>query len=153
MTISQRIFEVLDQKGITQSELSRGTGINARAISDWRTKGTNPSADKISQICSFLGVTADWLLNGEDKLYTITNNGAITGSTLFQGNHSVVAVINKVGETTPITEEASDLIRIHSSLSPRRRNELMMTAYKLEDENKKAESNTSSEVQNKRGIQ
>ena len=42
MIISERIFYVMEQKNITQLELSRRTGIATSNISDW--KKTNPEA-------------------------------------------------------------------------------------------------------------
>lgn len=65
ITISKRIFDLLDQRGLTNADLARGTGISARTIGDWRRLGTNPSADKISCICDFLDVSADYLLAGK----------------------------------------------------------------------------------------
>ena len=45
MIISERIFYVMEQKNITQLELSRRTGIATSNISDWKKKKTNPKAD------------------------------------------------------------------------------------------------------------
>ena len=44
MIISERIFCVMEQKNITQLELSRRTGIATSNISDWKKKKTNPKA-------------------------------------------------------------------------------------------------------------
>ena len=40
MIISERIFYVMEQKNITQLELSRRTGIATSNISDWKKKKT-----------------------------------------------------------------------------------------------------------------
>ena len=47
MTVGQRVFELLKQKGMTQKEFSERTGIATTTISDWRKKNTNPGSDKI----------------------------------------------------------------------------------------------------------
>lgn len=66
MIISQKIFELIKAKGITQKEFALATGISQSTISDWKTKGTNPAADKIMVICDVLGVTpAELLTSGE----------------------------------------------------------------------------------------
>ena len=57
MTISERIFKYMDEKGISQIEFSRLTGISQSTISDWKRKKTNPGADKIMAICKVLDVT------------------------------------------------------------------------------------------------
>lgn len=64
MTISERIFLLLEEKGISQLEFSKGTGIAQSTVSDWKRKGTNPNADKIAAISKFLGVSLEWLLEG-----------------------------------------------------------------------------------------
>ncbi len=62
MTISERIFVLLAEKGISQKELSVRTGISQSTISDWKRKKTNPSADKLKVICDVLHITLDDLL-------------------------------------------------------------------------------------------
>ena len=62
MTISEKIFCLISEKGITQKEFSEQTGISQSTISDWKRKKTNPSADKILKICEVLQVTPYELL-------------------------------------------------------------------------------------------
>ena len=66
MTISERIFELLKERGYTQKEFSKKTGIAESTISDWKKKGTNPVSDKILTICDVLEVTPYFLLSGTD---------------------------------------------------------------------------------------
>ena len=63
MTISEKIFEILDARGISQKEFSLATGIPQSTISDWRKKNTNPASDKILVICDTLNVTPYELLS------------------------------------------------------------------------------------------
>ena len=65
MIISERIFYVMEQKNITQLELSRRTGIATSNISDWKKKKTNPKADCLLLICDALEITPDQLLTGK----------------------------------------------------------------------------------------
>ena len=51
MTISERLFHIMDDKQISMPELSRMTGISRHTIFDWQRRKTNPGADKI---CVFL---------------------------------------------------------------------------------------------------
>ena len=72
MLISERIFDILKEKRITQKEFSEKTGISPSTISDWKRKKTNPSADKIISICDALNVSVYELLQGDGdstKLY------------------------------------------------------------------------------------
>ena len=62
MIISERIFELLKERGMSQREFSIRTDISQSAISDWKRKKTNPSAEKIMLICNVLEVTPYELL-------------------------------------------------------------------------------------------
>ena len=53
MTISERIFEKLNELSMSQKEFSEKTGINQSTISEWKKNHTNP--------------TSEWLLSGIDK--------------------------------------------------------------------------------------
>ena len=65
MIISERIFNVMEQKNITQVELSIRTGIATSNISDWKKKKTNPKANCLLSICDALEITPDQLLTGK----------------------------------------------------------------------------------------
>ena len=67
MTISERIFLKINELGISQKEFSERTGIAQSTISEWKSKKTNPTADKILIICDVLDVTPYWLLSGAEK--------------------------------------------------------------------------------------
>ena len=64
MTISERIFERLKQISMTQKELAEKAGIQQSTISEWKTKRTNPTSEKIMIICETLNVTPEWVLSG-----------------------------------------------------------------------------------------
>lgn len=67
MTVRERIFMRLEELNMSQKEFSKKTGISQSAISEWKTKKTNPATDKIMIICQVLKVTPVWLLSGVDK--------------------------------------------------------------------------------------
>ena len=67
MIISQKIFELIKARGMSQKDFAIKTGISQSTISDWKTKGTNPAADKIMVICDVLGVTPVELLSSGDQ--------------------------------------------------------------------------------------
>ena len=64
--ITEKIFELMEEKGISQKELSRWTGIPTSTICDWKKKGNTPSADKIMKICEALDVSPYYLLSGSE---------------------------------------------------------------------------------------
>ena len=65
MTISERLFRIMDEKKVSIPELSRMTGISRHTIFDWHKKNTNPGSDKIMPICRALNITPEQLLTGE----------------------------------------------------------------------------------------
>lgn len=67
MLISERIFDLMKEKEMSQKEFSEKTGISQSTISDWKRKKTNPSSDKIMIICDVLGVTPYELLTGTEN--------------------------------------------------------------------------------------
>ena len=61
MLISERIFKILEERHMSQNAFAKKVGLASSTISDWKTKKTNPSADKIMKICD---VTPEQLLTG-----------------------------------------------------------------------------------------
>ena len=53
---------------MTQMEFAKRTGFSNSAISDWKRKKTNPSAEKIMDICYALDITPEQLLTGKGLL-------------------------------------------------------------------------------------
>lgn len=66
MTISDKIFDLLKIRGMSQKEFSERTGIAQSSISDWKRKRTNPVSEKILIICEVLDVTPYELLSGTE---------------------------------------------------------------------------------------
>lgn len=66
MLISERIYKYMEARGMSQMEFACKTGISQSTISDWRRKGTNPSADKIMLICDVLEISPYELLAGTE---------------------------------------------------------------------------------------
>lgn len=65
MLISERIFKILKDKNMSQNAFAKQVGLASSTISDWKRKKTNPSADKIMDICRVLEVTPEQLLTGK----------------------------------------------------------------------------------------
>jgi transcriptional regulator with XRE-family HTH domain len=71
VVISDRVFELLKVKGMSQKEFSERTGIPQSTISDWKRKNVNPASDKIMIICEVLEISPSALLAGiGDEAYS-----------------------------------------------------------------------------------
>ncbi|MGN0313267.1 MAG: helix-turn-helix domain-containing protein [Fusicatenibacter sp.] len=67
-TISDRIFELLKERRMSQKEFSQKTGIAESTISDWKRKRTNPVSDRILIISEVLEVSPYDLLSGAEQI-------------------------------------------------------------------------------------
>ena len=62
MKFQERIRELRMQKGLSQMELSKATGLSQSAIAKWELGKTEPTATAIVTLSKFFGETADYLL-------------------------------------------------------------------------------------------
>ena len=65
MTKIPKLFELMQERGISPAKLSSGTGISAGNISDWKSGRSKPSAAKLAILSKYFGVTTDYLLGNE----------------------------------------------------------------------------------------
>ena len=65
MIISERVLKVLKERNMTQVEFAKQVGIASSTISEWKKRKTNPTADKIMDICNVLKITPEQLLSGK----------------------------------------------------------------------------------------
>lgn len=96
MLISERIFCILNEKGISQKTFSEMTGIAQSTISDWKRKRTNPAADKIMVICNVLDVSVYELLGDTQSRGTQQKDYVVIGKnseeySLLEAYHSLRA--------------------------------------------------------------
>ena len=68
MTISERILVVLRERNMTQVEFAKQVGIATSTISEWKKKKTNPTADKIMDICNVLQISPEKELKMKKRL-------------------------------------------------------------------------------------
>ncbi len=67
MTIGERVFNLLKDRGMTQSELAEASGIPESTISHWKF-GANPSSDTIVDLADALDVSVNYLLSGSEAV-------------------------------------------------------------------------------------
>ncbi len=65
MTKIPKLFEILQERGISPAKLSADTGISAGNISDWKSGRSKPSAERLAILSKYLNVTTDYLLGNE----------------------------------------------------------------------------------------
>ena len=67
MTITERIFGILAQKGLSQKEFSKNIDVNEKTVSAWKKNNSLPPVDKISKISECLGASITYLITGEEN--------------------------------------------------------------------------------------
>lgn len=59
------VYEKLrNEKGLSNAEVSRATGVSTATLSQWKTGLYTPKMDKLEKIASFLSVPVEYLVTG-----------------------------------------------------------------------------------------
>lgn len=66
MSIGTRIRARRENLGFTQKELAARIDVTEQLISLWELDRRSPSAEKLADLSSILGVTTDYLIKGEE---------------------------------------------------------------------------------------
>lgn len=73
--MNNRIFSLIEELGITQSEFAEQTGISPAALSQLKNKAGNLSVDNIMKVKNaFPKLSFNWLLQGELPMWERTND-------------------------------------------------------------------------------
>ena len=62
MTISQKLFMILDKKHISQKSLADSIGVPASTVSAWKNNNSSPPIEKLIDISKVLDVPVDVML-------------------------------------------------------------------------------------------
>lgn len=115
MTISQRIFGIMEDKRLKQSDLADYIGISNSSVSDWKNKGSIPSADKIVKISEFLNVSIDYLL-GKTNIPDETEMPTGDNNMIIGRDNNGAATLNSSSEIA-LGEMETELLKTFQSLS------------------------------------
>ena len=130
MTINNRLFSLLEERGTTQKALADAIGVNERNVGSWKMRGSDPPAKLIYPIALFFGVSVDWLLTGEEhERPSFVNNGLASGNL---GSSSGPVYVMAESERV-LSVECAELVRIYESLGIRDRIRLLNFAFQIAD--------------------
>ena len=62
MNYAERIKELRQERGLSQMELSKQTGLSQSAIAKWELLKTEPTASALITLSKFFGESVDYLL-------------------------------------------------------------------------------------------
>ncbi len=110
MTISERIFEEMKKKKITQQALANALGTKQSTVASWKRLGTQPSSNLIIPISKILDVSIEYLLIGQEserEYYTEDERKLITvyRGTNETGKLRIVEYAREMNQLHPEQEE------------------------------------------------
>lgn len=65
MTICERMFAMMEEKGKTAYGLCKAIGVDSGQASSWKRRKTDPPAKYLSKISEYLGTTIEYLVTGK----------------------------------------------------------------------------------------
>jgi len=72
MTICERLFAILKEKGLKAAGLCRVLGVGTNITTGWKQRNTDPPAKYVAQICEYLGCSMEYLLTGQETKKELT---------------------------------------------------------------------------------
>ena len=67
MTICERIFKTIEEKGKTPAQLCRVLKVGTGQTTAWKRRNVDPPPKYLAQIADFLDVSLDFLIRGDDS--------------------------------------------------------------------------------------
>ena len=67
MNVNERIFNLIEEKGITRYRLAKDIGVSEGLIFDWKNGKCNPTTDKLIKLAKYFNVSIDYLVGLTNK--------------------------------------------------------------------------------------
>jgi transcriptional regulator with XRE-family HTH domain len=104
--IVERIEALRVEKGITQRKMIEDLGLNSNSFMRWKYENSKSYMKYINQIADYLGVTAQYLLTGNDE---------ILGTNLSDIETSLVKLFRKI-----TIEQQEAVIKLLETMNPKK---------------------------------
>lgn len=76
MSVASRIRQSRQALGLTQEELARRIGVSRSAVAQWETDRTGQVRANLTRVAAVLGVSAGYLLAGDQSQASLAAEGA-----------------------------------------------------------------------------
>ena len=91
MTISQRLFMIMEERHISQKYLAEIIGVPASTVSAWKNNNSSPPIEKLTEISKALDVPVSALLDESDSLPDVRlSDGTVVESQNIFENEQVL---------------------------------------------------------------
>lgn len=64
MTILDRLFELMNERNLKPSQVTKDIGIANSSFSDWKKGKGSPSLDAVTKLAAYFNVSVDYIVNG-----------------------------------------------------------------------------------------
>ena len=91
MKLSEKLYKLRKERGLSQEQLADALGVSRQAISKWEGGAAIPEVEKLLALSKYFGVTADYLLN--DELDTCEANPAREAKRTRLGGMGIFGIV------------------------------------------------------------
>lgn len=125
MTLTDRIFDLLNKKGKTQTDIARLLNVRPTTVSEWKKGKYAPTVDHCVTLAEYFGVSLDYLITGREP------RGAPVQQIIGNNNSNNTAIAGDVAGAV-LTEYERELLKVAGAFDMRRKTELLNFAYQIE---------------------
>ena len=130
MSISERIFLILEKQGKRQSDLVKLLNVRPTTVSEWKKGKREPLGSYYAKIAEYLGVSLDYLIAGREPpsvpVQQIIGDRNTNNTVMFTG-----------GGAVNLSEYERELLKLCAAFDMRQKNALLSYAYDLEKQTKR----------------
>lgn len=125
MTLNDRIFDLLKQKGKSQTDIARLLNVRPTTVSEWKKGKYAPTVEHCVTLADYFCVSLDYLITGREP------RGAPVQQIIGNNNSNNTAI---AGDATGavLTEYERELLKVAGAFDMRRKTELLNFAYQIE---------------------
>ena len=125
MTLTDRIFDLLNKKGKTQTDIARLLNVRPTTVSEWKKGKYTPTVEHCVTLADFFGVSLDYLITGREP------RGAPVQQIIGNNNSNNTAIAGDAAGAV-LTEYERELLKVAGAFDMRRKTELLNFAYQIE---------------------
>ena len=114
MTINERLFLIMKQKGIKAKRIAEKLEIKESVISTWKRRNTDPPAKYIFDICKVLGISIYELLGVPEQELTKDEQELLNYFRNCNSSNKIIIInaAEKLQEPKQVEEEKSSTLKI-----------------------------------------
>ena len=125
MTLTDRIFDLLNKKGKTQTDIARLLNVRPTTVSEWKKGKYTPTVEHCVTLADYFGVSLDYLITGREP------RGAPVQQIIGNNNSNNTAIAGDAAGAV-LTEYERELLKVAGAFDMRRKTELLNFAYQIE---------------------